>query len=93
MSLICTPLCSSLGHPGEPGQRGEPGGQGPTGAQGPGGQMGPMGPEPDLSHVKRGRRGPVVRMSLWTVVQGARMPGSRDLLGSRYIMVLETYWS
>lgn len=23
--------------------------------------MGPMGPEPDLKHIKRGRRGPVVR--------------------------------
>lgn len=40
------------GNPGEPGARGQPG---------PRGDMGPIGPEPDLSHIKRGRRGPVVR--------------------------------
>lgn len=49
------------GHPGEPGKRGDPGDWGPPGPRGPRGDMGPMGPEPDLKHIKRGRRGPVVR--------------------------------
>lgn len=49
------------GHPGEPGKKGEPGEKGLPGPQGPRGDMGPMGPEPDLNHIRRGRRGPVVR--------------------------------
>lgn len=52
---------SSTGHPGEPGKRGDPGERGQPGPWGPRGDMGPMGPEPDLKHIKRGRRGPVVR--------------------------------
>uniref|UniRef100_A0A3Q2QMU2 Collagen and calcium-binding EGF domain-containing protein 1-like n=1 Tax=Fundulus heteroclitus TaxID=8078 RepID=A0A3Q2QMU2_FUNHE len=48
------------GHPGEPGSSGEPGEKGPPGPRGPRGDMGPMGPEPDLRHIKRGRRGAVV---------------------------------
>ena len=51
------------------------------GAQGPGGQMGPMGPKPDLNHVKRGRRGPVVRC--------LSRPSSRGLER----LDLETDWS
>ncbi|XP_050990461.1 collagen and calcium-binding EGF domain-containing protein 1-like [Labeo rohita] len=47
------------GVPGDPGERGEKGEQGPTGPQGPRGDMGPMGPQPDLQHIKTGRRGPV----------------------------------
>ncbi|KAF0043515.1 hypothetical protein F2P81_004852, partial [Scophthalmus maximus] len=47
------------GHPGGPGKRGDPGERGPPGPRGPRGDMGPMGPEPDLKHIKRGRRGPV----------------------------------
>lgn len=56
----CIHLCSP-GHPGEPGKRGDPGERGPPGPRGPRGDMGPTGPEPDLKHIKRGRRGPVVR--------------------------------
>lgn len=49
------------GHPGGPGNKGATGERGPPGPRGPRGDMGPMGPEPDLRHIKRGRRGPVVR--------------------------------
>lgn len=49
------------GHPGEPGKKGERGEKGLPGNQGPRGDMGPIGPEPDLKHIRRGRRGPVVR--------------------------------
>lgn len=55
---------SSPGHPGEPGKRGDPGERGPPGPRGPRGDMGPMGPEPDLRHIKRGRRGAVVRRNV-----------------------------
>ncbi|XP_043072417.1 collagen and calcium-binding EGF domain-containing protein 1-like [Puntigrus tetrazona] len=50
---------TSSGPPGPPGERGEKGEQGPTGPQGPRGDMGPMGPQPDLQHIKTGRRGAV----------------------------------
>lgn len=33
---------------------------GPPGPPGPRGLMGPIGPTPDLYHIKRGLRGPVV---------------------------------
>lgn len=33
---------------------------GPPGPPGPRGLMGPIGPTPDLFHIKRGPRGPVV---------------------------------
>lgn len=49
------------GHPGEPGKKGDPGEKGLPGPQGPRGDMGPIGPEPNLNHIRRGRRGPVVR--------------------------------
>ncbi|XP_030623811.1 collagen and calcium-binding EGF domain-containing protein 1 [Chanos chanos] len=50
------------GPPGVPGPKGSPGPPGmigPPGQPGPRGLMGPMGPSPDLSHIKQGRRGPV----------------------------------
>ncbi|XP_035245830.1 collagen and calcium-binding EGF domain-containing protein 1 [Anguilla anguilla] len=50
------------GPPGMPGPKGSPGHaglMGPPGLPGPRGLMGPMGPSPDLSHIKQGRRGPV----------------------------------
>ncbi|XP_036391479.1 collagen and calcium-binding EGF domain-containing protein 1-like [Megalops cyprinoides] len=49
----------SPGPPGPPGEKGQSGSRGQPGPQGPRGDMGPMGPEPDLEHIKRGRRGPV----------------------------------
>lgn len=45
---------------GDPGPEGPPGMLGPPGPPGPRGLMGPIGPTPDLSHMKRGPRGPVV---------------------------------
>lgn len=54
------------GPPGQPGPPGDPGPQGipgqagllgPSGLPGPRGLMGPVGPSPDLSHIKQGRRG------------------------------------
>lgn len=48
------------GSPGPKGSPGFPGVPGPPGQPGPRGSMGPMGPSPDLSHIKQGRRGPVV---------------------------------
>ncbi|KAM4634278.1 collagen and calcium-binding EGF domain-containing protein 1 isoform 2-T2 [Polymixia lowei] len=50
------------GPPGDPGPEGPPGYAGvlgPPGLPGPRGLMGPIGPTPDLSHIKQGRRGPV----------------------------------
>ncbi|KAH1169179.1 collagen and calcium-binding EGF domain-containing protein 1 isoform X1 [Mauremys mutica] len=50
------------GPPGAPGPKGSPGfpgSPGPPGQPGPRGSMGPIGPSPDLSHIKQGRRGPV----------------------------------
>ncbi|XP_027724946.1 collagen and calcium-binding EGF domain-containing protein 1 [Vombatus ursinus] len=50
------------GPPGSPGPKGSPGFPGvpgPPGQPGPRGSMGPIGPSPDLSHIKQGRRGPV----------------------------------
>lgn len=53
--------CSLIaGSPGPKGSPGFPGMPGPPGQPGPRGSMGPMGPPPDLSHIKQGRRGPVV---------------------------------
>jgi hypothetical protein len=53
--------CSLItGSPGPKGSPGFPGMPGPPGQPGPRGSMGPMGPSPDLSHIKQGRRGPVV---------------------------------
>lgn len=53
--------CSFItGSPGPKGSPGFPGMPGPPGQPGPRGSMGPMGPSPDLSHIKQGRRGPVV---------------------------------
>lgn len=52
------------GSPGPKGSPGPPGQVGPPGMPGPRGDMGPMGPSPDLSHIKQGRRGPVVRIAL-----------------------------
>lgn len=45
---------------GGPGPEGPPGLKGPPGLPGPRGLMGPSGPTPDLFHIKRGPRGPVV---------------------------------
>lgn len=65
--------CSLVtGSPGPKGSPGFPGVPGPPGQPGPRGSMGPMGPSPDLSHVKQGRRGPVVSIfseTLLTVVE------------------------
>lgn len=72
--FICSP-----GHPGEPGKKGDPGERGLPGPQGPRGDMGPMGPEPDLKHIKRGRRGPVVRKILGSIIKGL----SQSLLKSQ----------
>ncbi|KAK1788508.1 hypothetical protein P4O66_016931, partial [Electrophorus voltai] len=47
------------GSPGPQGSPGPPGHSGPPGLPGPRGQMGLMGPSPDLSHIKQGRRGPM----------------------------------
>ncbi|XP_026143960.1 collagen and calcium-binding EGF domain-containing protein 1-like isoform X1 [Carassius auratus] len=52
---------TSSGPPGPPGERGQKGERGPAGLQGPRGDMGPTGPQPDLQHIKTGRRGPVGR--------------------------------
>ena len=51
------------GSPGPKGSPGFPGIPGPPGQPGPRGSMGPVGPSPDLSHIKQGRRGPVVSIS------------------------------
>jgi len=51
------------GSPGPKGFPGPPGQMGPPGLPGPRGDMGPIGPSPDLSHIKQGRRGPVVRIN------------------------------
>lgn len=56
------------GSPGPKGSPGFPGMPGPPGQPGPRGSMGPMGPSPDLSHIKQGRRGPVVSISSETHV-------------------------
>ncbi|XP_021094858.1 collagen and calcium-binding EGF domain-containing protein 1 isoform X1 [Heterocephalus glaber] len=56
-------LPGGQGPPGSPGPKGSPGFPGmpgPPGQPGPRGSMGPMGPSPDLSHIKQGRRGPVI---------------------------------
>uniref|UniRef100_A0AAY4C632 EGF-like domain-containing protein n=1 Tax=Denticeps clupeoides TaxID=299321 RepID=A0AAY4C632_9TELE len=65
-------LTSHLFLPGPPGPPGPPGSLGPKGSPGspgmmgspgppgPRGLMGPIGPSPDLSHIKQGRRGPMV---------------------------------
>lgn len=50
-------LCIVLG---APGPEGPPGLKGSLGPPGPRGLMGPTGPTPDLFHIKRGPRGPVV---------------------------------
>lgn len=56
--------CSLIaGSPGPKGSPGFPGIPGPPGQPGPRGSMGPVGPSPDLSHIKQGRRGPVVSIS------------------------------
>ncbi|KAK7131466.1 hypothetical protein R3I94_016558 [Phoxinus phoxinus] len=47
------------GSPGPKGFPGPPGQMGPSGLPGPRGNMGPIGPSPDLSHIKQGRRGPM----------------------------------
>ncbi|XP_062410195.1 collagen and calcium-binding EGF domain-containing protein 1 [Sardina pilchardus] len=47
------------GSPGPQGSAGPPGMEGPPGSPGPRGLMGPIGPSPDLSHIKLGRRGPM----------------------------------
>ncbi|CAM4665902.1 unnamed protein product [Leuciscus chuanchicus] len=47
------------GSPGPKGFPGPPGQMGPPGLPGPRGDMGPIGPSPDLSHIKQGRRGPM----------------------------------
>ncbi|RXM95461.1 Collagen and calcium-binding EGF domain-containing protein 1 [Acipenser ruthenus] len=55
------------GPPGAPGPKGSFGHQGPPGTPGPTGprgMMGPIGPSPDMSHIKQGRRGPVVPLDL-----------------------------
>ncbi|KAB0366733.1 hypothetical protein FD754_010889, partial [Muntiacus muntjak] len=55
-------LPGGQGPPGSPGPKGSPGFPGipgPPGQPGPRGSMGPVGPSPDLSHIKQGRRGPV----------------------------------
>lgn len=49
---------------GGPGPEGPPGLKGPPGPAGPRGLMGPSGPTPDLFHIKRGPRGPVVSQFL-----------------------------
>ncbi|XP_044921619.1 collagen and calcium-binding EGF domain-containing protein 1 isoform X2 [Mustela putorius furo] len=59
-------LPGGQGPPGSPGPKGSPGFPGvpgPPGQPGPRGSMGPMGPSPDLSHIKQGRRGPVILLS------------------------------
>ncbi|XP_041595663.1 collagen and calcium-binding EGF domain-containing protein 1 isoform X2 [Vulpes lagopus] len=59
-------LPGGQGPPGSPGPKGSPGFPGmpgPPGQPGPRGSMGPMGPSPDLSHIKQGRRGPVIPLS------------------------------
>uniref|UniRef100_A0A8C6KK38 Collagen and calcium binding EGF domains 1 n=1 Tax=Nothobranchius furzeri TaxID=105023 RepID=A0A8C6KK38_NOTFU len=62
---------------------------GPPGPPGPRGMMGPTGPTPDLYHVKRGPRGPVVTFSstkkiclmfLFAVLHPQGPPGSFDFL-------------
>ncbi|KAK1161012.1 collagen and calcium-binding EGF domain-containing protein 1-like, partial [Acipenser oxyrinchus oxyrinchus] len=73
------------GIPGETGMRGKPGVTGLPGPQGPRGNMGPMGPTPDLSHIKRGRRGAMVRslaLPIHTLKQSDDKgpPGSFDFL-------------
>uniref|UniRef100_A0A3B4BGX3 EGF-like domain-containing protein n=1 Tax=Periophthalmus magnuspinnatus TaxID=409849 RepID=A0A3B4BGX3_9GOBI len=57
--------------PGPQGLKGNLGPPGPPGPPGPRGLMGPTGPTPDLFHVKRGPRGPVVSTG---------PPGSFDFL-------------
>ncbi|RXN15498.1 collagen and calcium-binding EGF domain-containing 1-like protein [Labeo rohita] len=64
----------------DPGERGEKGEQGPTGPQGPRGDMGPMGPQPDLQHIKTGRRGPVGDRGFPGPRGSPGPPGSFDFL-------------
>lgn len=53
-------VCIVLGDSGSEGPPGLAGLLGPPGSPSPRGLMGPIGPTPDLSHIKRGSRGPVV---------------------------------
>uniref|UniRef100_A0A8C2A8J3 Collagen and calcium binding EGF domains 1 n=1 Tax=Cyprinus carpio TaxID=7962 RepID=A0A8C2A8J3_CYPCA len=65
------------GSPGPKGSLGPPGQMGPPGMPGPRGDMGPMGPSPDLSHIKQGRRGPV----------GSPGAPGRDGMKVRYVLL------
>lgn len=58
--LVLSPLMRLWIVLGGPGPEGPPGMTGPSGPPGPRGLMGPSGPTPDLFHMKRGPRGPVV---------------------------------
>uniref|UniRef100_A0A3Q3APZ9 Collagen and calcium binding EGF domains 1 n=1 Tax=Kryptolebias marmoratus TaxID=37003 RepID=A0A3Q3APZ9_KRYMA len=63
---------------GETGPVGPQGVIGPPGTPGPRGLMGPIGPTPDLHHIKRGPRGPVVSNICFLLHRGP--PGSFDFL-------------
>lgn len=62
--LVFSPLICLWVVLGGPGPEGPPGLKGPPGLPGPRGLMGPSGPTPDLFHIKRGPRGPVVSPSV-----------------------------
>uniref|UniRef100_A0A3Q4GSV4 Collagen and calcium binding EGF domains 1 n=1 Tax=Neolamprologus brichardi TaxID=32507 RepID=A0A3Q4GSV4_NEOBR len=88
-SVVSYPLISVCNTSGDPGPEGPPGisGQtGPPGPPGPRGLMGPIGPTPDLYHIKRGPRGPVLKIYisksvfLYLFGQTQGPPGSFDFL-------------
>uniref|UniRef100_A0A3B4YYP7 Collagen and calcium-binding EGF domain-containing protein 1-like n=1 Tax=Stegastes partitus TaxID=144197 RepID=A0A3B4YYP7_9TELE len=78
------PVCNTLGDPGPEGPPGLTGLLGPPGLPGPRGLMGPIGPTPDLQHIKRGPRGPVIfffkSLLLFAVLDLQGPPGSFDFL-------------
>ncbi|XP_030325571.1 collagen and calcium-binding EGF domain-containing protein 1 isoform X3 [Strigops habroptila] len=72
------------GAPGPKGSQGVPGSPGPPGQPGPRGSMGPMGPSPDISHIKQGRRGPVVSTLPLCIAQLALAPQCLTLFVNTY---------
>lgn len=79
------------GSPGPKGSPGFPGMPGPPGQPGPRGSMGPMGPSPDLSHIKQGRRGPVVSIFSEICVILAGAGGTTVFLSLFFFSSIKSY--
>ncbi|MGH0164493.1 UNVERIFIED_CONTAM: hypothetical protein FKN15_064864, partial [Acipenser sinensis] len=76
------------GPPGAPGPKGSLGHQGPPGPPGPTGprgMMGPMGPSPDMSHIKQGRRGPVIALLPNNADVSKQMTSEKMLTSNSYL--------